>query len=180
MTNLNYPEHHDVWLSEMGITRWQATKILNHVEPDAVEAESLTVFDSIYDLPHSIVSSRYWVVSRATLDSSDAYLLAGMMKSIGANTDDVIYSYVTTAAQEELLQQATGLPSWSVLKIQTIKEQALSSDLSLPDSLQVFVVGDLTHQWHAKIDSLPSLSDMQKQPSLKRDAWQILKKYCMV
>lgn len=188
MNQLNYPEQHGAWLAEMGVTRWQATRAMPPLETHEQSAPTMTEVtnnivpitqassDASYDWPASVSTARYWVVSSSALKPSDAYLLAGMMQAIGAQTDEVLYSCITTE-QEVLQQQATGLPTWPSLRIQTISTHALDAELLLPESVQFMVLGTLAHQWQIPFESLPSLAEMQEQPLRKREAWQVLKKY---
>jgi DNA polymerase III psi subunit len=184
---LIYPEHHTVWLEAMGITRWQIKEPLAQVTHSTNAVEKLLPNEPIeknvaeqdampeaLEATHSILTpqiemAQYWVIGQQTLIPEEAYLLAGMMQAIGAQS--VVFSH----AADELLDSvmSTGLASWPRLVVQALP---LGGTLKVPETVKILILGETPLQLQAKLWSLPSLSQLLAEPQLKREAWEILKK----
>lgn len=186
-TALTYPEYHPAWLESLGITRWQSREPLAQVAhpTSAVEKvllnepieKSVTERDAMpekLELTHLILTpqiekAQYWVIGHQALIPEEAYLLAGMMQAIGAQS--VVFSYEADALSDSVMP--TGLASWPKLMVQALP---LGGMLKVPETVKVLILGEVSLQLQAKSWLLPPLSQLLAQPHLKREAWEVLKK----
>jgi hypothetical protein len=177
MTIQSYPEHHHEWLAAMGVVRWQArdSRLISAPTTPIVHVEAVAEVTREPDFvwPERMVQARYWLVGESALDAATAYLLAGMMKAIGATQDEVVYTSIVDDAQE---RYTTGLPSWPVLNVQALPRSVFEQPLKVADELIVLTLGAVDHQWEtANPVKLPGLTEMIARPELKKEAWMLLK-----
>lgn len=162
----------------MGVVRWQQREEIIASEVSVVPIDTIDTIEEIavetdFVWPERILQARYWLVGTSPLDAATAYLLAGMMKAIGATQDEVVYSSITDDLRESC---GTGLPSWSMVNLQAIPNAVFKQSLEVPNEITLLMLGAITHQWKiAKIFNLPDLAEMIAQPERKRDAWAVLK-----
>lgn len=120
----------------------------------------------------SIQNARYWVIGNAVLQDEEVALLAGMMAAIQATADEVVYSFCSS--ELDVSVQYTRVSQWSRLNVQPV----LAFDS--PPAVTVLVLGEDAMKTTvgfetAKVFCIPALSDILREPLLKRDAWQVLK-----
>ena len=161
----------------MGVVRWQAreSRLISAPTTPIVHVEAVAEVTREPDFiwPERMVQARYWLVGESALDAATAYLLARMMKAIGATQDEVVYTSIFADAQG---RYTTGLPSWPVLNIQVLPRSVFEQPLKVPDQLIVLTLGAVIHQWEtANSVKLPGLTEMIARPELKKEAWMLLK-----
>ena len=185
VNTLKYPEHQAEWLEAMGVLRWQATAAFEQVDAGEVvrvvevsdaqanDAQAVAPMDSpvvvAVEWSAALLNADYAVFGAAALTAQEAYLLAGMMLSIGAKR--TVYVYATDDALESML--ATGLaalPTLSVCAVDAAQWRALSD---LPETMVRLALGRGVYDapW-----SVPTLAELIDEPLKKREAWQVLKK----
>lgn len=171
---LSYPQHHGAWLDAMGVSRW-AFKGEAIETAGAVLAEQapIVIAPVAEAWSTSIQTARYWVIGNAALNDAELALLAGMMAAIGAEADDVVYSFCGDALESSV--QNTRVANWSRLNVQPV------AVFDNPPAVRVLMLGDDVAKTARGFDEgktyrIPALSDILAQPLLKRDAWQVLKK----
>lgn len=141
--------------------------------PESV-VSTVTPSITLLDLPDRIQTAQFWVLGEGELTAEQLYLLAGMLKAIGASHTDVVYSYVVSNPVSAT-SIATGLGIWPSLYVQPI-EGLSSYDLgSWSGNTRLLSLG--LESIHPMTSVLPSLQKMIEQPELKKHAWQVLRKH---
>lgn len=167
-----HPEAHDAWLYAMGIdVRWRHRTGLTEVGT-ALDA-------SVVELPECIAKARYWVIGEQPLTDAQAYVLAGILWAIGAQSNaDCVYSHLQNGGVQSVPHAvATGLsvlPTINTLAVEPILLKAPIDDIQ---NTALIALGDvaMVEQTDEQIIRVPSLQAMINTPLLKKSAWSVLK-----
>lgn len=193
VNTLKYPEHQSQWLDVMGVVRWQATgalegesAVVNATDTDtdalsSIDANAAQVSAPIdaptstaalpdaLDVPAAVAAADYCVLGAAALTAQEAYLLAGMMLSVGA--ERAVYAYVADDLLESVLE--TGLAALPQVTMYALSAAHWRGLNDIPNTVALVALGAAVYetQW-----VLPTLEELMAEPLKKREAWQVLKK----
>jgi hypothetical protein len=193
VNTLKYPEHQSQWLDVMGVVRWQATgalegesavanatdtdtDALSSIDANAAQVSapidaptSTAALPDALDVPAAVAAADYCVLGAAALTAQEAYLLAGMMLSVGA--ERAVYAYVADDLLESVLE--TGLAALPQVTMYALSAAHWRGLNDIPNTVALVALGAAVYetQW-----VLPTLEELMAEPLKKREAWQVLKK----